>query len=252
MLTIREEQMEELAKVSLKRFEDSMVEHVKEFFPGYYEVLGEPTIRRVVQYGVDRAETHDFITERNVCLYINLMFLLGSNFDEDLQLPWAASILAEESTTEPNTRIDELVSASTEYLDEIAGVDDQHIARALVNIREVSIEDFSQSSTGNVGREIIALLQKVWPQKCGRLGDAILRQLIGHGVESMAQYNVTSDRGVALYTGLTFMLGSGLDSDPQFPWAATVLNDESIPDQATRVDRLYKESMAFLDKWLAR
>ena len=42
MLKIRKEQYEELGKVSLKRFEDSMVEHIKEFFPKYYEIHKEP------------------------------------------------------------------------------------------------------------------------------------------------------------------------------------------------------------------
>lgn len=251
MLKIREEQMDELGKIALKKFEDSMVEHVKEFFAKYYEVLGEPTVREVIVYGVDRAENHDFTTERDVCLYINLMFLVGSNFDADLQLPWAAEILNDETITDSVKRIDGLYDKATEYLDEVAGVDNEHLVRALIYMRKVPIEDFSQSGTGNVERKVIGLLQGIWPQKCGKLGDVILRRLIGHGVESMAQYNVTSDRGVALYTGLMFMLGSGLDSDPQFPWAAEILNDESIPDQATRVDRLYREAMVYSDKWLA-
>jgi hypothetical protein len=47
-----------------------------------------------------------------------------------------------------------------------------------------------------------------------------------------------------------FLLGSGFDKDPQFPWAENVLNDKSIPDESTRVDRLYKEAMTFMEKWL--
>ena len=44
----------------------------------------ESTVRRFTA-------SHD--PERDVCLYINLMFLLGSNFDTDVQLPWLADIL---------------------------------------------------------------------------------------------------------------------------------------------------------------
>ena len=100
MLRIREEQYEELGKVSLKQFADSMVKHIREFFPEQYDALGEPIVRNVIEYGVERAEAHGFENEPDVSMYIDLMLLLGSNFDTDPQLPWAAETLQEEPTPE--------------------------------------------------------------------------------------------------------------------------------------------------------
>lgn len=251
MLKIRKEQYEELGKISLKRFEDSMVEHIKEFFPEHYEILSEPTIRRVIQYGVEQAEKYGFTTERDVCLYINTMIMLGSNFDTDLQLPWAAEILDDESITESITRVDLLSDKTLEYLNRVAGANEGYYKRALLSVREVPIQDFSQSVTSSVEPRITGQLQKIWPNKYEDLGEQAVRRLIRHALESAKEYKISSDRGIMVYAGLMFMLGGGFDSDPQFPWAAGVLNDESITNEPAKVDRLYKEAMAFLEKCLA-
>lgn len=250
MLRIRKEQNEELGKIALKRFEDNMVEHIKEFFPKYYEIHEEPLIRKVILYAVDRAESYDLITERDLCFYINLVFLLGSNFDTDPQLPWAAEILKDETITDSVTRIDRLHDKAMQYLDRAAGVENEYLGRALLRIREISIEDFRQKLTPNTGGIAAAQLQKIWPMKCQELGETALRRLIRDAIESAKAYNITSERGIVLYSWFMFMLGGGFDKDPQFPWATAVLNDESIPDESTRVDRLYKEGMDFLKKWL--
>jgi hypothetical protein len=250
MLKIRKEQYEELGKVSLKRFEDSMVEHIKEFFPKYYEIHKEPLIRKVILYAVEQAESYGLITERDVCLYINLVFLWGSNFDTDPQLSWAAAILNDEMITDSVTRIDKLHDKGMEYLDQVAGVENEYLGRALLKVREISIEDFAQSPTANAGDVASTQLQKIWRRKCQQLGETTLRRLIRDSIESAKGYNIKTERGVVLYTALMFLLGSGFDKDAQFPWAENVLNDTSIPDESIRVDRLYKEAIAFVEKWL--
>jgi len=250
MLRIRGQQYEELGKIALKRFEDNMVEHIKEFFPKYYEIHKEPLIRKVILYAVDRAESYDMVTERDVCLYINLVFLLGSRFDIDPQLPWAAAILNDETITDSVTRIDKLHDKGMEYLDQAAGVENEYLGRALLKVSEIPIEDFSQSPKANAGDIAATQLQKIWRRKCQQIGETTLHKLIRDAIESAKGYNITTERGVVLYTTLMFLLGSGFDKDPQFPWAENVLNDKSIPDEVTRADQLYKEAVAFMEKWL--
>jgi hypothetical protein len=184
------------------------------------------------------------------------MILLGSNFDTDLQLPWASHILQvesmeDESITEPAARIDALCDKTLEYLDRVAGTNEGYYKRALLRVREVPIQDFSQSVTGGVEPRVISQLQKIWPKKCEDLQERTLRQLMRHVLESAKEYNITNDRGIMVYAGLKFILGSGFDKDPQFPWAASVLNDESITNEPAKIDELYKEAMAFLEKCLS-
>jgi len=270
MLKIRKEQYEELGKVSLKRFEDSMVEHIREFFPEQYDALGETVVRNVIEYGVDRAEAHGFETEPDVNMYIDLMLLLGSNFDTDPQLPWAAEILQEESTedelteeestedesiedesiAEPVGRVEKLYDQAIEYLDRIEGPEDEYLVNALDEFSDISFEELPLTRSEDIENTTISLLRRIWPEKCQVVGHAALRNLIRYGGESAQCYNITSQRGVVLYTVLMFMLGSGFDTDPQFPWAASTVKDESTINEAARIDQLYKKAIAFLDEWL--
>lgn len=250
MLKIRKEQYEEMGKISLKRFEDSMVEHIKEFFPENYDALGEPVVRNVIEYGVDRAEAHGFETEPDVNMYIDLMLLLGSHFDTDPQLPWVKEILEDETIADPVVRTEKLYDQAIEYLDHIEGPEDEHLLNALDEVSEISFEDLPLAPSYNIEKTTVSFLQRIWPEKCRTLGNDTLNRLIRYGTESAQRYQITGQRGVVLYTVLMFILGSGFDTDLQFPWAASVLKEESTINEAARIDRLYEEAMAFLDEWL--
>lgn len=93
MLTIRREQWDLFAKADVERFEDWVHDHVRKFFPAQYRTAGESRIRELIRNGRERAAAHGFMRKRDVCQYIDLMVVLGRDFDSDPALPWAASIL---------------------------------------------------------------------------------------------------------------------------------------------------------------
>jgi hypothetical protein len=250
MLKIRKEQYEQLGNIALKRFEDTMVEHIREFSPEHYEWLGEPIVRNVIEYGVERAEANGFETEPAVIMYIDLMLLLGSHFDTDPQLPWVAKILADESIADPAARAEDLYDYTIEYLNRIEGPEDEYLGKALDEVGDISFEGLPLAHSDNIKNTTVSFLQRIWPEKCRAIGADVLNQLVIYGTESAQSYDIIGQRGVVLYTVLMFMLGSGFDSDPQFPWAVEALKDESAMNEAVKIDRLYKKAIACLDKWL--
>jgi hypothetical protein len=251
MLKIRKEQMVELGKVSLGNFENGMVEHVKRFFPKYHDVMGDPAVRKTIRYGIDRAEAYGFTTERDVCQYINLMFLLGSDFDTDTRLPGLAAIFGDTSMKEHGERMDRAYDAAMEFLDDVAGVENEHAGQALRSVRGFPFEEISPSATGTAEDRIDRALGRIWPRKHARLGRASVRALVREGMDRARRHGVTGDRGAAVYIAFMFLAGSGFDRDPQFPWAEAILTDKSLPDPSAKVYLLHKEMMAFIDKWLA-
>lgn len=243
--------MDELAKLSIWNFENGMVEHVRRFFPKYLDVMGEPAVRKTIRYGVDRAEGYGFTSERDVCQYINLMFLLGSDFDADFQLPGLAAIFGDTSVKEPGGRMDRAYDAAMEYLDDVAGAENEHAGHALRSVRSYPFEEIPPSATGTAEDRIGGALGRIWPRKFARLGSASARALVLEGTERARRYGITGDRGVAVYVALMYLAGSGFDRDPQFPWAEAILTDKSLPDPSAKVSLLLQGMMAFIDKWLA-
>jgi len=250
MLKIRKTQYEELGKVTLKQFEDEMVSHLKKFFPKYYEIYSEPLIRQVIQYGIERAKIYGFLTKRDTPLYIDLMLLLGSHFDEDGQYPWSRQILSDKAIEDPIAKADQLYDRAVKFLDEVSGKENEYLGRALLRIREISLDNYSKDAAANSQARMASLLQEIWPQKYRILGEDIVNELIESSNESTRKYEMSSEQGIVVTAVLKFLLGSGFDTDIQFPWATGVLNDAAIGDVASRVAGLYKSAISFMNKWL--
>lgn len=81
MIRIDENQRAAFSTELARSFEDRTLKHLWRFFPVYCDNLGEAGVRSLIQCGVDQAAARGFTTERSVCLYIDVMVLLGSDFD---------------------------------------------------------------------------------------------------------------------------------------------------------------------------
>jgi hypothetical protein len=93
MLILRSEQIEACSAPVLDAFVERAVAHVELYFPDQHRALGEAEVRRAVRHGIARADRHRLETERDILRFVTLMFVFGRDFDEDPELPWAASIL---------------------------------------------------------------------------------------------------------------------------------------------------------------
>jgi hypothetical protein len=123
MLKIRKEQNDELAKAALKRFEDSMVVHLNKFFPEECELLGADGTRQAIRYAVERAAGYDIVSERDVCVYADVMFAFGRDFDHSRNVPWAGQILNDKSLKDkPYEKADKLYDTALENIEKAAGI----------------------------------------------------------------------------------------------------------------------------------
>ena len=254
MLVIRETQMMAFEKAAIRNFENRMIEHLEEFFPRHCAILGSDQVRKVIRLGLERAEKYGLISERDVHLYVGLMFMLGSYFDCDLQLPWAAKILTDKYILDPNVRASRLYDRAMAYLNGSAGKDNQYLERALRKARELPVSALSRAGEDkqiSFGDYMLKLLYSLFPEKYEAVGDPNVRQLVRQGYQSARGYNLSSDPGISTYICLMLMLGSSFDRDPQYPWAEAVLSNASLSDPARKGESLYKSAMAHLEKWLA-
>ncbi len=252
MLKIREEQMDTFRSAAFKRFEDDMIEHIKEFFPNHFRIAGEPTIRKVVQYGIERSNTYGLVTERNMCLYITVMFMLGSNFDKDFFFPWAPEILKDKNELNPSVRADKLADTALDFMKKIAGQNNADMNRAFLELRKEHPKIITRTPADDFTLYTKNFLQKLFHKKYITLGDTIIDQLIQHGIQTAVDYNITAQNGQLLLIVLMFFMGTACDREPFLPWLSKVLNDPTPQDQSKKVKRLSQESLNYLEKWLTK
>ena len=107
-MVIRQAQMRALSNNASRTFEDRMVVHLNKSFPNECRELGEPEVREWIRYGIQRASEYRITAQRDVCKYIDLMFVFGRDFDRD---PWASSILNDRALRDPTTKLETLYEA---------------------------------------------------------------------------------------------------------------------------------------------
>ncbi len=273
MLIIRKSQMAAFEKIAVRRFEDGLLDHLRTFFPEHAATLGEKQLGRVMRYGLQRAESRNLQTERGVYLYLALMFMLGSLFDEDPQLPWAAApepvtppaatagetaepTLAPEDGVEPppaeppessDAHIERIYGEAMVFLDQTAGPDNGYLLQTLNLLRQPQVFD-GLPTAPSFGHRLLLLLQMLAPAKYQALGDEPLRALVRTGYEAAKRHGFTTEPGMMNYITLAYVLGIGFDRDPVYPWAAATLSDPALANSAQRSAALRETALAHLAK----
>src|SRR5215203_5799575 len=92
-MVIRSEQMSTFSRAAVETFEDHMVVHLNKCFPAQCQAGGEQKVRETIRYGIERASTYGIKAQRDVCKYIDLMFVYGRDFDKDPNLTWPSAVL---------------------------------------------------------------------------------------------------------------------------------------------------------------
>ncbi len=125
--------MEAFDRLPFQNFENEAIEHARKFAPKHCEVLGEDTTRTAVRAGIQRAGRYAFTGRGPVNLFLDLMFLLGSEFDNDPQYLWANTILSDRTIAGQAERADH--ARSIGYLDKIYGPENRFAIAALHPIK---------------------------------------------------------------------------------------------------------------------
>ncbi len=98
----------------MRKFEDWTLAHLQRFFPRQCARAGEPQLRKWVRHGVRRASIYGITAKKDVCKYIDVMMVLGPDFDADPKFPWAPGILA--GSGSPDARMRALLQAAQNHL----------------------------------------------------------------------------------------------------------------------------------------
>jgi hypothetical protein len=199
--------------------------------------------------GIARAAEHGLNLRGPVRLYLELTLLFGSFFDTDPQYPWAAAILQDRNAPQM-PRAERIYKKTLEYRQAVAGPEDSFTFEALREIRALT-RQLPMFSAAAFAPEMLAQIERVYPQKAAYVGRAGLEALIGQGIEQARRAGFLPGRQTALMIVLMLSFGHGCAEDPLYPWIARTLRDPAIVDAPARADRLMRRAVTWLDHVLA-
>jgi hypothetical protein len=247
MLIIRREQVDAFSPLIRKKFVDEVLEYIRGYYPEDCEALGDEQMRRAIDFGIDRAAAHGFDIKGDVCSYITLMFSLGSYFDEDPLVPWAAEVL-EDNETDRSTVMERLYAKARNYLRMVAGENGQYYRSALLSLRRKSFDSLTATGTGDMDQDIRIALSELYPEQYQASSEDTLKGVIVSAKELAGKYELGTREGIMIYVRLMFMLGSHVDRDLLHPWAAEILQIDSGADPVSKAQRLYEAAMARIEQ----
>lgn len=248
MLKIRRAQLEVFEQAALKKFEDDMVVHSKEFSPKLSQVLGDEQLRVAIRQAISRARTHGLTNRGPVRLFIDMMFLFGSAFDTDPQYPWAARILR--SSEDQMQRADWLHAQILEYQEKVSGPGAVNTRNALKGLAELARQQLTFTADTFVA-DMLNLMESGFPQKASYIGSEALEVLIREASDESRRYGLRPYRDDALIGVLMFAFGHGCTDDPLYPWIAATLKDKRIINGEARAERLERKALTWLDHVIA-
>jgi hypothetical protein len=115
MLVIRERHKAAFDKAVAANLECSLYTHVTRMFPSRCEEMGEPAVRQLIRRGIEAAGAYGIEGEYDVSRFVDLMFVLGSDFDAGASWPWAGAILQDARLTGPE-KMDRLCDRARDEL----------------------------------------------------------------------------------------------------------------------------------------
>lgn len=95
MLTIRPEQYEVFAAVSRERFVQRMREFLKQKWKAYVTGMSDAALDTTIRKRWSIASSQGMVTERATADFIVVTFMLGEQFYQKPEFPWARVILGD-------------------------------------------------------------------------------------------------------------------------------------------------------------
>ena len=117
----------------------------------------------------------------------------------------------------------------------------------MFTIRREQVDSFRKAAIQEFEDEMVEHLKQFARRHWQIIGEPAGREVIRMGIDRAAKYGFTNRGPVRFYIELMFMFGSYFDTDPQYPWAGTILKSSGQMNQMDYADRLYDAMNGYLE-----
>jgi hypothetical protein len=116
----------------------------------------------------------------------------------------------------------------------------------MLQIRSEQMTAFEQAALRRFEDEMVLHSQDFSPRLCEVIGEEQLRVALRQSMDRAGSHGFTYRGSILLFADLMFLFGSAFDTDPQYPWAAEVL--QSPAEQIQRAEELRYRTLDYQEK----
>ena len=242
-MTIRESQFRVFNYQLQANAEQELDEHCQKFAPLLFDAAGETGVREAVRLGLKRAQGYGFKDQPQIRFYIDMMLVLGSEYDTDPQFPWAAETL-QDRFSRAEVRGMVLHRDLSLYIDRVMGQRNEYLTEALD--RFLSLPAKAPPPHQRTAAHLRDWLRRLFPQKSDDVNDEQLAQISAVATEHANRLGLPGRDGIL--AGVMLVFGHRATEDPLYPWISGVLRDPLTSSSEGRLERLYARLHVYAER----
>ena len=101
----------------------------------------------------------------------------------------------------------------------------------ILEIRPEQLAPFREQAFRRFRNELATDIRVAHAEDVADMSAQELDDFIKYGIEVCDAYGITAEALVGAYIHLMFDLGMDFDEDPDYPWAAAILNNSSLSEE---------------------
>jgi hypothetical protein len=245
-MIIRQEQIEAFETAGKARFETELLPHLKKSYPRSVAGADDAHINRLISEGGRRAGQYGFQARGPVRMFTEFMVILGHEFDQDPLLYWVQDILRDREGLDEMEQARRLHLHVSTYLGLVYGPAGEHVAKGLEHIAKSPLMEELAAVGKAYDSKAIPWLQALHSRKCVYAGSSALQNLVQAAHLSAGKMGLPEPEGPPLMLGLMFAFGSGVMTDPLFPWVAASVAPEAAAQPRARLERLAARAQTYV------
>ena len=118
---------------------------------------------------------------------------------------------------------------------------------ALLTIAGKQVRQFEHAMLGVFERGLQAHSAEHFPTHWRVIGADRMKQVVQFGIRRALEAGYRSERDGYMFHSLMLRFGSYFDTDPQYPWLANALSDDSIASRSARLGKAYDAAIDYLE-----
>lgn len=233
MFKISETQLSVLKQTARSSFEERMTLHLFNFARHHCEAIGKDVVRESVRLGLDRAGKYGLTQMGPVRCFVELMYMLGSDFDTDPLLWWASETLTSPGLPDQMHRGECLYGHAQNYLELVIGANGCYAKSAHQRAVLLFSAPPQIATTDSLIGWLPERFMNIYPEKCSYVGQRALIDFVRHSIEKSTEGGLTKPCDIALLISMMFLLGHGIAHDPLFPWIASFFKRKIVHTNLT-------------------
>jgi len=209
MIELCDPQIDLLKAFSLKKDTDDFIIHCRKMFPSLVTLQRKEHLRPYIEQSVELAKKAGFTQRGPVCVYMDMMIILGVGFERDPLHAW----LAPDALTDSSSQLEKsmaLYAALKNYLNTVYGEQGMFFEESLQRLRHITINTLPVNPD-SYSENVHALLHALYPQRYDFIGYDAINAWLSFTDVRMKNAGITKAKHKAYMALIMFLFGYQFD-----------------------------------------